>query len=333
LNSSVPGIGVERRRPVGWRWLRLAVALGGLCLPGAARAEANAVERGLAWLAARQHASGEFSENAALNALALLAFLSAGQVPDSKPYGTVIERGVRHLLTQQAADGSFTAGGGLMYGHGISTLLLAQVSGMTREDAKVREALERAVDLILRSQAVPKASFHAGGWRYHPNSTDSDLSVSIWQMIALKAASDVGLAVPAPAMERAAAYLRRCEHHQGGFGYQPGGLPNVSRSAAALVTLRVIGQHDDPAIGRSRAWLEANRLQWGDPFYYSASHHLARVHAGFDAAELARRQNGDGSWSGPAESPEQRRGGELYCTAMAIMALTARHNYLPAYLW
>src|SRR5260221_2902594 len=201
------------------------------------------VDRGLAWLAAQQKDNGSWSANVALDSLPLLAFLSAGHVPGDKEFHATLDRGLRFVLPQQGPDGSFTAGGGMMYGHGITTLLLAELAGMSKQDAQVRAALEKAVTLILRSQAVEKSEIHAGGWRYQPNSADSDLSVTIWQVTALKAASDVGVAVPRQAMERAIPYSKRSEHPRGGFGYQPGGMPNQSRTGAASGLLPLVGQH------------------------------------------------------------------------------------------
>ena len=287
----------------------------------------NAVARGVAWLASQQRADGSWSENVALNSLAGLAFYSAGHPPSvaalgKRGYSEQVERGLAFILTQQDADGAFTTNGATMYGHGITTLLLAEATGMTKQP--VRPALEKAVQLILRSQAVEKSDFHAGGWRYLPGSQDSDLSVTVWQIIALKAASDVGVPVPRAAMERALAYVKRCAHPQGGFGYQPGGLPNQSRTAAAIVALRLCGERP------STRWLEQNPLRWDSPFFYYAAHYTA--HAGGDVRALLEKQNADGSWP-VTEAEDAKKGGPIYCTAMAVLALTAEWNYLPAFLW
>ncbi|NQU10613.1 terpene cyclase/mutase family protein, partial [bacterium] len=269
--------------------------------PSPSRADTNAVTRGLTWLAAQQNADGAWSTNVALNALPLLAFLSAGHVPaaipgPADPWSKVVERGLRHVLTQQGDQGEFTAGGAGMYGHGITALLLAEAAGMTSLDPELRPALQRAVDLMLRSQAVDKVDLHAGGWRYEPGSTDSDLSVTVWQVLALKAAHDAGVSVPQAAISGALAYLRRCEHPQGGFGYQPGGLPNVARSAAAVVALRVLGQPDDQATARSLRWIKEHPLDRESPFYYYALHYAAHANDAQDLAELIKLQQPDGSW-------------------------------------
>src|SRR5689334_22372078 len=112
--------------------------------------------------------------------------------------------------------------------------MLAEVVGMAPDSALAadcRAALAKAVDLILKAQRVRKSRDHAGGWRYQPNSFDSDLSVTGWQVMALRAAKDAGCAVPAEPIDRAVAYVKRCAvPRSGGFAYQPGGGPNNPRT-------------------------------------------------------------------------------------------------------
>jgi hypothetical protein len=303
-----------------------------LTAQGSTVAQTNAVDRGLAWLAAQQHADGAWSKNPALNSLALLAFLSAGHVPASKTYGDVVDRGLGFVLTQQTEDGAFTANGAMMYGQGITSLLLAEISGMSSRDKQVRPALKKAVDLILRAQAVEKGPIYEGGWRYDPTSTDSDLSVTVWQVVALKAASGAGIAVPRTAMERAVAYIKRCQHPSGGFSYQQGGLPNQSRTASIILALRLCGLPDDPAIQRAREWLAANPLHWESEFFYHGAYYCAHAGAGLDEQILLDHQSPEGSWPPPPSTPDEAVAGPLYTTSMAILALTARWNYLPVYL-
>jgi len=294
--------------------------------------QTNAVERGLAWLRAQQRPNGSWSDNAALNALPMLALLSAGHTPGVRPYDSPLDRGLRFLLSQQDKDGAFTAGGAMMYGHAMATLLLAESAGMTRDDRFLRPALQRAVELILRAQAVEKGEFHAGGWRYEPTSTDSDLSITAWQVIALKAASETGATVPRAALERAAHYIKRCEHPSGGFGYQPGGIPNQSRTAAAIIALRLCGCWQDPAIERARSWLQRNPLRWECDYFYHAACHTAHARAGFEETILLQHQNPDGSWPPAPRASNEARAGPLYSTSMAILALTARWHYLPIFM-
>lgn len=285
-------------------------------------ADTNAVSRGLTWLASQQHADGSWSTNAALNALPILAFLSAGRPLDAK-----LERGVRFILSQQTADGAFTNGGAMMFGQGMTTLLLAEVAGMSNEGTKLTAHLNKAVRFILRAQAIEKGDIHAGGWRYFPDSTDSDLIVSIWQIAALRAALNAGVPVPRESAERAARYVRRCRRPDGGFAYQPGGQPNPGRTAAGMIALRMCGQFEDA--DRSRAWLKSHPLKWEDEYVYHSAFFCA--HAGL-AFDLTQFQLPDGSWPAPPNGVDEQAAGALYRTALAILALTARDHYLPVFM-
>ena len=287
----------------------------------------NEVARGLAWLAGQQRADGSWSTNAALNALPVLAFLSAGNEPATAGYGAVIDRGVRYVLTQQTPDGAFTNGGALMYGHGVTTLLLAEITGMVKRETGVRPRLTKAVELILRAQSVPKGDIHAGGWRYFPDSLDSDLAVTVWQVAALRAALAAGLRVPRAGFERAAHYIQRCEHPRGGFAYQPGGFPNPGRTAAAILALRMCGQFNfQPAPG-----LPAPPVTWDDEYFFHAAFFGAQASPGFDEYLLRKLQTADGSWPLPPHSLDEAEAGQLYTTSLAILALTAKDHYLPVF--
>ena len=313
----------SRRRPVTGFFFCLLI----LFFCSTTFAATNEVTRGLNWLATQQRADGSWSTNAVLNALPVLAFLSAGNLPATAGYGTVIDRGVRYLLTQQTADGAFTNGGALMYGHGVTTLLLAEITGMVKRETGVRPRLTKAVELILRAQAVAKGDLHAGGWRYFPDSTDSDLAVTVWQVAALRAALDAGLHVPREAFERAAHYIQRCEHPRGGFAYQPGGFPNTGRTAAAVLGLRMCGHYDEPP----QVWLTASPVTWDDAYFYHAMYFCAQVGHGFDERLLVKLQNSDGSWPLPPHSLDEAEAGPLYSTALAVLALTAKDHYLPIF--
>ena len=85
---------------------------------------------------------------------------------------------------------------------------------------RIKGALARALQLILRAQRVPKSEKNQGGWRYHPGSRDSDTSCSGWALMALRSAKLNGAAVPDSAIEDAVAYLyRHYDDRLGSFGY------------------------------------------------------------------------------------------------------------------
>src|SRR5690349_7429983 len=103
-------------------------------MPEAAR---KATARGLEWLARQQASDGSWGEsryphNSAITSFALLAFLSQGHLPKQGLYGPEVGKGVRYLLTAAREDGYLIGPrGGNMYCHGMGTLALAEVWGMT----------------------------------------------------------------------------------------------------------------------------------------------------------------------------------------------------------
>jgi hypothetical protein len=232
---------------------------------------------------------------------------------------------------------------GPMYSHGISTLMLAEVVGMVDDSlaADTRAALERAVRLILEAQAVPKSTRHAGGWRYQSRSRDSDLSVSGWQLLALRAAKDVGCDVPAESIDGAVEYVKNCAvKGNNGFAYQPGGAPTATRNGTGILALEVCGEHKSPeAMGAARELLR-EPLQYTDPYFFYGAYYcsVGMFKIGGEEADAVRggvgslllsHQSADGSWQPSGVS--ERRAGRVYATAMAVLALGIDYRYLPIY--
>lgn len=303
----------------------------------------RALERALEFLASKQREDGSWSSNPAISGLVMTAFLACGHLPGEGPYGELLDRGLDNILKHQESSGAFTTRG-QMYEHGIVTLLLAEVVGMT-DHRRARQALERAVALTLRAQNVSKSARDAGGWRYTPNSSDSDLSVTAWQMLALRAARNAGENVPADAIARAVAYVRRCAvpaGSGGGFAYQPGGGANRARTGAGTLALQLCGAYDSPEAQAGAEYLYRNPLGWGGEWYYYALYYGTQ--ASFQAggkywekwrermeSTLLSRQKEDGSWPYPTGNNEEGRAGPLYPTAMVVLSLAVHYNYLPAY--
>src|SRR5262249_27723117 len=154
----------------------------------------QAVDRALEFLQRTQDAdggwrAGRFRNNPAITALSVMAFLSAGHVPGEGRYSDTITRGINSVLDSQHPNGLIASEGQHeMYHHGICTLMLAEVAGMTdgKLAEEVRRKLEKAVAVILRAQRT--SGVHRGGWRYRAEGFDSDISVSGWQLMALRAA-------------------------------------------------------------------------------------------------------------------------------------------------
>ena len=114
-----------------------------------------AVEKGFKYLATRQQEDGAFSNsgygrNAAVVALAGMAWLAGGSTPGRGPYGAEVGKVSEYLLDHCEQSGFISVEGaqshGPMYEHGFATLFLAEVYGMSPRD-DMRDKLARAVDL------------------------------------------------------------------------------------------------------------------------------------------------------------------------------------------
>ena len=301
-----------------------------------------AIDKALAWLAERQREDGAFSgsgyaQNVAVVSLSGMAFLSGGHTPGRGQYGEQVRRAMRYVL-DNAEDGSgficnpsYTSHGP-MYDHGFGTLFLAEVYGMS-PDSEVREKLARAVKLIVSTQNSE------GGWRYQPKVAEADISVTICQVMALRAARNAGIYVPNETIDRCIDYVKRSQNADGGFMYMiQGGPSRFPRSAAGVVALYSAGIYEGDEIRKGLEYLNQHLPGQEDlsrdthamyGHYYAVQ---AMWQAGGDNWErwypavhdaLLRQQQDDGSWM-DLICPE-------YGTAMACIVLQMPNNYLPIF--
>jgi hypothetical protein len=314
------------------------------------RAIDAAIRRALAHLKTTQKASGAwdggFGEATSITSLVVMAYLATGHVPGAQgPYRDTVERGVRYVLDHQHADGMLVSNnrGGPMYCHGISTLMLSEVVGMIPDPAlanRIQTALSRAVLVIVKSQDVNKGPDHAGGWRYQPNSNDSDISVTGWQMMALRAAKSAGCAVDSARIDRAVAYLKRCALKDGGFAYQPRQNPNNPRTGVGILALEICGAHLTPEALAGSKYLLSHPPVWGTAYFFYEAYYCSQAmfqinddtFRGYQnrlVSILLEHQQQDGSWfSGDGND---QSAGRNYCTAMGVLALAVEYGYLPIY--
>lgn len=302
----------------------------------------EAIRSGLDFLAGRQDEDGSFgtsgySRNVAVCALSGMAFMASGSTPDRGPYGENVEQCVSFLLDNVQPESGFiavpdTSSHGPMYGHGFATLFLAEAYGMSmRPD--LREKLSAAVNLIVKTQN------REGGWRYQPQPRDADISVTICQIMALRAARNSGIYVPADTVDRCIDYVKRSQNPDGGFMYMiQGGQSAFPRSAAGVVALYSSGVYEGEEIDRGLNYLMGHVPRGGQ--FHRESHYFyghyyavqAMWHAGgkhwenwYPAVrdELLALQRPDGSWM---DSICQE-----YGTAMACLVLQMPNNYLPIF--
>lgn len=304
-------------------------------------ARAQAVQRGLIWLAGAQQEDGSwgsrgFRGSVAVTAQGMLALFSAGSTPAAGPYAEVSRRAAFYLRQHARDDGLFAANEaaahGPMYGHAFATLALAESWGELSEPA-LFDSLVEAAALITGTQS------QAGGWRYQPIPGDADISVTASMLVALRGLVLAGVEVDAATAEQAVGYLLSLQNNDGGFRYvQAAGPSAAPRTAAALFALQLAGVQG-AAVERGFTWLDQHPISLDDADGYalyglaaSASARWQRQLAADDwmawsdwfepvVHSLLERQQADGSWLDPS-CPE-------YGTAAAISILQAPAGWLP----
>lgn len=297
-----------------------------------------AVDRGLATLAAEQAADGSFGSNShygkhvGITGLAGLAFMSNGDTPGRGPYGAAVSGCCDFILANASESGLLAAetSHGPMYGHGFATLFLAEVYGMSGR-GDLRETLRKAVRLIVTTQN------EEGGWRYQPVRDDADISVTVCQIMALRAARNAGIHVEKTVIDDAVEYVLKSQNPDGGFKYMlTSGGSAFARSAAAVAALQYSGRYGGDEIERGLEYL----FRFQPPREHSVGHyyygHYYAAQAMYFAGEenwrqwwpavrdeLIEKQAPEGFWRGQA--------GTEYGTAMALIVLQMPNRLLPIF--
>ena len=147
----------------------------------------------------------EMQPHVGVSALAGTAFLAAGSVPGRGPYAKQVERCLEFILaSQNKKDGFLGKNDTRMYSHAFATMFLAEVYGTARDpDDRLKKALQHAVEFTWKNQN------QQGGWRYAPLSEDSDMSITVCQVVALRAAKNKGISVPKESIDAAVDYVLR----------------------------------------------------------------------------------------------------------------------------
>ena len=298
----------------------------------------------LRWLAAKQNVNGSWGSGegrradhpVAMTGYVLIAFMATGNLPEEGEYAKQVKAGMEFLLDAIGVDGQYRGvdGSKYMYNHGIATIALGELYGQSRSPV-IREKLQRAIRLIVTTQSERERS--KGGWRYQPRPGDADISVTVLQVVALRAAKNAGIDVPQQTIDDAVDYVRRCSVPGGGFAYQAGQMgAGFARTAAAIYSLQVCGHYDDPLVQSGSEYLfrrSTERRFWtyganyAGPAQYMIGGDTWRRWYEFMKAELLPRvqRNGDQcSW-------DDREVGTVFATACHTTILAMPWHCIPLY--
>jgi hypothetical protein len=303
----------------------------------------KAIANGLVWLGGNQnpdgsYGSGTYRGNIAVTSLSGLAFMASGSSPGRGPFGAQIDKALVYVMENTSQSGFIAVAAssthGPMYSHGFGTLFLAEAFGMTHRP-EIREKLQKAVRLIIDSQNLE------GGWRYQPVRRDADLSVTICQINALRAARNAGLYVPRETIAACIRYVKRSQNPDGGFRYMLQGIATSEfpRSAAGVVALQSAGEYDSKEVRDGIAYLRqvgrGTRSGRRNHHFFYGQYYAAQamwLHGGSAWSEwytsmrddLLTRQTAEGYWKDDGVCRE-------YGTAMALIVLQIPNDFLPIF--
>jgi hypothetical protein len=267
--------------------------------------------------------------------LALMALLGAGYTDRSGPYQTQVRSAIDYLLSRiQRTDFGGNLAEGSMYAQGIATIALSESFTMTR-DARLEEPTKSAMKYIVTAQHP------AGGWRYSPGEP-GDMTVTGWQLMALKSCEMAGVDVPNKTWTSARKFIDALgDSSSGWYGYQEPEQRITTTSIALLMKMYLGLDQNDAGLQSGIAHLIAAGPSETDIYFdfYATQvlHHAgARQWSQWNQQMrdfLIERQSTDGHAAGSwhFDDPHGNVGGRLYSTAMAVMILEVYYRFMPLY--
>jgi len=328
---------------------------------GGTDASEAAVAKGLIWLRNHQFPDGSWNFNHLLHprcdcsqpgtffvntnaatAMALLAFLGAGQTHEDGDYQPEVQQGIDYLLARGMPVGKGICyygdltGPQTFYTHGLVTIALSEAHAMT-SDPKLRPAVTGAVEFLAATQES------GGGWRYYPGQP-GDTSVVAWQLMALKSAQFSRIPVPPKTIAGVDKFMHSVSSMRGSqYSYTPERkeTPTPSMTAAGLLCrmymewkdngglqagIRILDQHGPEPEGMYYNYYATQVMHhWGGPEWERWNvvmrEHLinTQIQAG----------HATGSWD--IADRHGAVGGRLYMTTLALLTLEVYYRHLPLY--
>jgi hypothetical protein len=304
-------------------------------------------EKGLQYLLKTQSEKGDWpggQQGPGVTGLGLMVLLASGEDPNFGLYSNNVRRAVRSIITNQDATTGYF--GNSMYHHGFAMLGLAEAYGAVDDrhvwpGGKGPRSIGAALELSVRAAITSQKKNPLSAWRYSPQSTDADTSVSGAVLVGLLAARNAGIEVPDESIDKAISYYVRMTAPSGQVAYAGGiggGLDeSLARISIACLVYSLARRKDLPQYNSTLKYL-VDKLEftgrsghgWMEYQYYYQAQALFQgdVEAwkkwnNLLVRQLKAAQQADGS------IPSSH--GPAVGTSMSLLALALNYRLLPIY--
>lgn len=297
-------------------------------------------ERGLAWLASKQSEQGNWQGGhggSGVDGICLMAFLAGGEEPNFGRYAPNIRRALRAIIRSQDAATGYLPNS--MYHHGFAMLALSEAYGavdeaLLWEGEKPVRGIAQALDLAIRCAGTSQKNNRWGGWRYMPNSTDADTSVTGAVLMGLLAARNAGMEVSDEVINNALEYMRRSTGKDGSVTYSGGfGGFGESMNRSAIATL-VAAVSKNKETEEFKATLKhiTERLEHSEGNYKEYfRYYMAQALFQGDYASWQKWNTATARVLSETQAPDGSFNNDAYVTGMSLLALGLNYRFLPIY--
>ena len=323
----------------------------------------EAVVKALKWLKANQNSDGSWgsSRKVAMTGFALLAYFGHCETPISEEFGDSCLKGIVYLINVGLQNDGRLANGftgnSWVYEHAIGTYALGEAATFCK-DLKVEvpslmEITEKAGQFIIENQNS------TGGWAYsyERSGGHSDVSVTGWQIQALKACSHASSNFNGmrACIDDALKYLDKCQNENGGYGYtgpKPAGeVEYFTLTGVGMLCNQMWGKGNRSEVKKGAKYLVANsKFEYNGEFadlygHYYESQAMMQLGGGdwkfyneMFRDQVLKNQNADGSWKSPGGGKKIRAAGnafvgesadaKVYRTALCTLMLEVYYRFL-----
>lgn len=302
-------------------------------------------DRGLAYLAGSQAEDGSWQgqgeSGAGVTGMALMVLLASGEDPNFGLYSTQVRKAVRDIIKKQDANTGYY--GNSMYHHGFAMLAMAEAYGTVDDrtlwaGGEKMRSIGQSLELAVRCAVTSQKKSAQSGWRYSPDSSDADTSVSGAVLMGLLAARNAGIEVSDEAINKAIDYFTKMTSDSGQVAYA-GGIggfdESLARISIATLVYSIARRKDLPQFKATLGYL-TQQLENNNAGHYQEYTRYYQAQALFQGnveawdkwnkllvRQLKTSQLSDGSIKGPW--------GPAVGTSLSMLALAVNYRFLPIY--